>query len=336
MRSNTSELISSVEAEMNENGDKRDAWEVIIQRFWAHVRQYGVANFSASTEEWESTDFPKLRMRVNCFLDSDGVSLVVRLLNDDIPQLTELGFDIEAVQRIQKNISRTSGLILVTGPTGSGKTTTLGSIINEINLNKSSHIITIEDPIEFKYRQYSPLVPNSEIYQSLITQREVYVHCNNFRDGLNDALRQDPNIILVGECRTRETLEAALVAAETGHLVLSTLHTNGGYQTINRIISEFPIDRKEFICKQLAGNLLGIISQRLLLKQDQKGRVLCYEYLEMNGGIKSALMESKPERIPNSMTPENSIKWNTNLKTLFEQGLISEDVYTANRMSEQD
>jgi twitching motility protein PilT len=153
---------------------------------------------------------------------------------------------------------------------------------------------------------------------------------------LNDALRQDPNLILVGEMRTRDTLEAALVAAETGHLVLSTLHTNGGYQTISRIISEFEKERHEFITKQLAMNLICVVSQRLLPRIDEPGRVLCYEILEVQGAIKSALMSGVPERIPNAMTPQNSIKWNEHLRGLLSHGIVSQESFAINRMNEQD
>ena len=278
MRSNSAHHLATVEAELAEArgpqgrpGPAVTAWDLIIDKFWKHLQQQGAVNFSASSGDRTDVEGSNLRLRVCCFLDADGVSLVIRRLSESIPSLTELGFGSEAVQRIRRCYNRACGLILVTGPTGSGKTTTLGSLINEINLSRSHHIITIEDPIEIRHPQFSPLVPQSEVYRCLLTQREVYIHCNTFREGLNDALRQDPNIILVGEMRTRDTLEAALVAAETGHLVLSTLHTNGGYQTISRIISEFEKERHEFITKQLATNLLGVITQRLLPRAHQPG-----------------------------------------------------------------
>ncbi len=344
MRSNAAHHLASVEAELvngrqNSSGNHSSistAWDLIIDKFWKHLQEFGVVNFSAGTDEWEESLVLPTRLRVCCFLDADGVSVVVRRLSDTIPNLIELGFNEEAVQRIRKAYSRACGLILVTGPTGSGKTTTLGSIIHEINITRSQHIVTIEDPIEIRHKQFSPLVPGSEIYRCLVTQREVFIHCNSFREGLNDALRQDPNIIMVGEMRTRDTLEAALVAAETGHLVLSTLHTNGGYQTISRIISEFEKERHEFITRQLAMNLICVVSQRLLPQIKEAGRTLCYEILEVQGAVKSALMSGVPERIPNAMTPQNSIKWNEHLRWLLGKGEISPETFEINRMNEQD
>lgn len=305
-----------------------------VTSFYEDLRRQGSANFSCSSELL-GEDFPKTRLRIHTFLDSEGISIVGRVLRDEIPALETLGFDTEAVERIQRQLRKPTGMILVTGPTGSGKTTTLGSIINHINLTCAKHIVTVEDPIEIHYGQYSPLIEGSEVYRSLITQREVGVHTDQFRNGLLDALRQDPNMILLGELRSMETIEAALNASETGHLVFSTLHTNGGYKTINRIISEFPADRRNFICNQLAANLNCIISQRLLPRADRPGRVLAYEYLEIAGPVKAALISGDPDRIPNSMDAKNSIRWNDNLKGLFSSHILSEEVYQMNLMEEE-
>ncbi len=305
-----------------------------LSSFYEDLKRQGAANFSCSSELL-GEDFPKTRLRIHAFLDSEGISIVGRVLRDEIPTVEKLGFDPETIERIQKQIQKPTGLILVTGPTGSGKTTTLGSLIQSINLSCPKHIITVEDPIEIHYSQYSPLIEGSEIYRSLITQREVGVHTDSFRNGLHDALRQDPNMILLGELRSMETIEAALNASETGHLVFSTLHTNGGYKTINRIVSEFPADRRNFICNQLAANLNCIISQRLLPRIDRPGRVLAYEYLEITGPVKAALISGDPDRIPNCMDSKNSFRWNDNLKGLHQSRIISEEVLQMNLMEEQ-
>lgn len=305
-----------------------------LSSFYEDLRKQGAVNFSCSAELL-GEDFPKNRLRIHTFLDSDGISIVGRILREQIPSIEKLGFDSETIHRIQTQTQKSTGMILVTGPTGSGKTTTLGSIIQSINLSSPKHIITVEDPIEIHYGQYSPLIEGSEINRSLITQREVGVHTDSYRNGLHDALRQDPNMILLGELRSMETIESALNASETGHLVFSTLHTNGGYKTINRIISEFPADRRNFICNQLAANLNCIISQRLLPRIDRPGRVLAYEYLEVTGPIKAALISGDPDRIPNCMDNTNSFRWNDNLKELYQEKIISEEILQMNLMEEQ-
>lgn len=305
-----------------------------LSSFYEDLRKQGAVNFSCSAELL-GEDFPKNRLRIHTFLDSDGISIVGRILREQIPCIEKLGFDSETIHRIQTQTQKSTGMILVTGPTGSGKTTTLGSIIQSINLSSPKHIITVEDPIEIHYGQFSPLIEGSEIYRSLITQREVGVHTDSYRSGLHDALRQDPNMILLGELRSMETIESALNASETGHLVFSTLHTNGGYKTINRIISEFPSDRRNFICNQLAANLNCIISQRLLPRVDRPGRVLAYEYLEVTGPIKAALISGDPDRIPNCMDNTNSFRWNDNLKELYQEKIISEEILQMNLMEEQ-
>jgi pilus retraction protein PilT len=305
-----------------------------IPQFYEELKRNGAVNFSCSSELL-GEEIPKTRLRIHTFLDSEGISIVGRILKNEIPDFEGLGFDPDSIQRIQSQIRKPTGMILVTGPTGSGKTTTLGSIVQYINLTTPKHIVTVEDPIEIHYGQYSPLIEGSDIYRSLITQREVGVHTDSFRNGLHDALRQDPNIILLGELRSMETIESALNASETGHLVFSTLHTNGGYKTINRIVSEFPADRRNFICSQLAANLNCIISQRLLPRIDRTGRILAYEYLEISGPVKAALLSGDPERIPNSMDSKNSIRWNDNLRALRQEKIISEEVMQMNWMEEQ-
>jgi twitching motility protein PilT len=205
------------------------------------------------------------RFRVNCYRQRGSVNIVMRAVSGASQNFDELGLP----QAIEDMCNEHRGLILVTGPTGSGKTTTLGSMIDFINAKRRCNIITLEDPIEV-------LHPDK---LSLVSQREVGVDTHSFAEGLRRALRQDPDVILIGEMRDSETVEAALAAAETGHLVLSTLHTIDATETINRVIDFFPPHHQKQIRLILAGSLRGIVSQRLLPRADEKGRVAAIEIL---------------------------------------------------------
>ncbi len=292
-------------------------------------------NFSCSTGESGDPDMPIVRLRINVFHDSNGLAFVARVLADTIRPLEELGFEENVCESLKKSIMLPSGLVLVTGPTGSGKTTTLAALINYINMNRQGHIITIEDPVEILFPQFYPNVADTEKYKCLITQREVYVDTPSFKTGLEDSLREDPDVILVGEIRSLETMESALAAAETGHLVFATLHTNGGYQTIGRIKSEFPASRHNFVIHQLAANLRCIVSQTLLPAADGLGRVLGYEYLENIDQVKAAISQDKIESIPAQMK-DPCIQWNARLKNLREDARISEETYTRHLSKDQN
>jgi twitching motility protein PilT len=212
------------------------------------------------------------RFRANVFQQRSSVSIVLRVIPDRVRTMTELGLPpiCERVADDQR------GLILVTGATGSGKSSTLASMIDHINASRGGHIITIEDPIEFLHRDR----------KSFITQREVDVDTRSFAEALRGALRQDPDVILVGEMRDHETIETALTAAETGHLVLSTLHTLDATETITRIVSSFPPHQQKSVRLQLAGILRGVISMRLVRAQNGMGRVPACEVLVSTGLIR--------------------------------------------------
>lgn len=205
------------------------------------------------------------RFRVNCYRQRGSVNIVMRAVSPASKNFSELGLP-PAVEQI---CNETRGMILVTGPTGSGKSTTLGAMIDHINSNRRGNIITLEDPIEI-------LHPDK---MSIVSQREVGVDTDSFAQGLRRILRQDPDVILIGEMRDRETVEAALRAAETGHLVLSTLHTIDATETINRIIDFFPPSQQQQVRLLLAGSLKGVLSQRLLPRADATGRVPATEVL---------------------------------------------------------
>lgn len=226
------------------------------------------------------------RFRVNVFMDRFGIGAVLRLIPSKIPAFEEL--NLPPVLREFCHLSK--GLVLVTGPTGSGKSTTLAALIDFINRTRNDHIITIEDPVEFVHSPKG----------CLINQREVHSHTRSFPNALRAALREDPDIVLVGELRDLETMEIALETAETGHLVFGTLHTNTAASTVDRIIDKFPSDRQNQIRTMLASSLKAVVAQTLCKKKG-KGRVAAVEVLVVNTAVASNIREGKTFMIPSSM-----------------------------------
>ncbi len=224
------------------------------------------------------------RFRVNIFKQRGTLSFVIRLVNTDIPAPESLGLPPSVLELTIKK----RGLVLVTGPTGSGKSTTLASLINIINQNYSKHIITLEDPIEYLHTHA----------KSVVNQREIGIDTQSYAAALRAALREDPDIILVGEMRDLDTISTAVTAAETGHLVFSTLHTIGAVPTIERIIDVFPTHQQAQIRIQLATLLEAIISQQLLPTADKKGRVAAFEIMYATSAIRNLIREAKPHQIP--------------------------------------
>ncbi|MDD3000474.1 MAG: PilT/PilU family type 4a pilus ATPase [Candidatus Riflebacteria bacterium] len=240
----------------------------------------GDADFAYSMDEHS-------RFRINLLRDRNGVSAVFRHISNNIMSLEELGMpDILRVWA-----EHPKGLILVTGPTGSGKSTTLAAMIDHINRVKNCHILTIEDPIEYVHVSKS----------SLVNQREVNVHTSSFSRALKAALREDPDVVLVGEMRDLETVSMALETANTGHLVLATLHTSTAINTVNRIIEQFPSDSQEQIRKSLCDNLIGVCCQRLCRKVGG-GRVPAYEIMNMDYGMSNLIREGKTHMLETAMT----------------------------------
>ncbi len=224
------------------------------------------------------------RFRVNIFKQRGTMSFVIRLVNTTIPDPDQLGLTDEVVELTSKK----RGLILVTGPTGSGKSTTLASLINIINKNYKKHIITLEDPIEYLHTHA----------ESVVNQREIGIDTMSYAAALRAALREDPDVILVGEMRDLDTISTAVTAAETGHLVFSTLHTIGAVPTIDRIIDVFPTHQQAQIRLQLATLLEAIISQQLLPTADKQGRVAAFEIMFANSAIRNLIREAKSHQIP--------------------------------------
>jgi twitching motility protein PilT len=239
-------------------------------------------------EETGSGDFgfaygEEARFRVAIFKQKGHCSLVLRKIPNKILTFQQIGLPAMAEQICR----RPRGIFLVTGPTGSGKTTTLATMIDYINTNFDRHIITMEDPIEY-YHQHK---------KSIVVQREVGVDVPNFSEALRRALRQDPDVMLVGEMRDLATISSAITAAETGHLVFGTLHTSGAASTINRIIDAFPTDQQEQVRVQLAGNLIAVLSQALCPRVDTDGMLAAYEFMYVTPGIQNLIRENKSFRI---------------------------------------
>jgi twitching motility protein PilT len=233
------------------------------------------------------------RFRVNIFQQRGTIGIVARVIPDQIRSFSELGLP----PVLQKIAEEQRGLVLVTGTTGSGKSTTLAAMVDYINQNRSSHIVTVEDPIEFLHKNK----------KSFVTQREIDVDTRSFAEALRGSLRQDPDVILVGEMRDMETMETALSAAETGHLVLSTLHTLDAVETINRILTAFPPFQQRMIRVQLAGLLRGIISQRLMKSAKGRGRVPAIEVLVSTGLVREYILnEEKTSQIRDAISAGTS------------------------------
>jgi twitching motility protein PilT len=244
-------------------------------------------------EQWhqlKDTDFAHeteaARFRVNVFADRKGIGAVLRQIPNNIKTAEEMGLS----KHILDLCFLTKGLVLVTGPTGSGKSTTLAAMVDFINRNREDHIITIEDPIEFVH-------PNKKC---LVNQREIGVHTSSFKQALRAALREDPDIVLVGELRDLETIAIAIETAETGHLVFGTLHTNTAPSTVDRIIDQFPADRQPQIRMMLSESLKGVITQ-CLAKKMGGGRAAAQEVLLVTSGVANLIREGKTFQIPSIM-----------------------------------
>ena len=270
--------------------------------------------------EKKSVDFTyklndEYRFRVNIFFQIDGISAVFRTIPVKIPEIDELGLP-PSIKDICDTAMR--GVVLLTGPTGSGKTTTIASMINRINRQRTSHVVTIEDPVEFIFKDE----------KCIINQRAIGEDCNNFADSLRAALREDPDVIFVGEMRDLETIETALHAAETGHLVFSTVHTIDAKETVNRIIAMFEQAEQERIRMTLASVLEAVISQRLARTTDGK-RVAVVEVLRKNTRIKDMILDSRDDEIPDAIADGRNTygmqTFDQHLLDLYRDGVITRE-----------
>jgi twitching motility protein PilT len=278
---------------------------IVPVQMWDVFKQKGELDFSYSIAGVS-------RFRVNTFHQRSCISLSLRIVPTKIPTIQEL--DLPEV--LTKIIELPQGLILVTGPTGSGKSTTLAAMIDYMNKTMRKHVITLEDPIEYLHKHGN----------CIIDQREVGFDTSNFSNGLRAALRQDPDVILVGEMRDLETIQTAITAAETGHLVLATLHTSGAPATINRIIDVFSPAQQQQIRIQLASVLVGIVSQRLFQTIDHKSRVAATEIMINNPAIANLIRNEKVHQIISVMQTSKAQGMHTlesSIKELIDRGFIS-------------
>ena len=260
------------------------------------------------------------RFRVNAFKQRHGATLVMRVIKMNPPRLADLNLP----RSISKILNLQEGLVLVTGPTGSGKSTTLAALINEINHKEELHVITIEDPVEY---MHSPA-------KCIINQREVGEDSETYSSALKSALREDPDIILMGEIRDLESMSIALRAAETGHLVFSTLHTESAAKTIDRLIDMFPVERQKQALSQLSTTLKAVISQRLLPRSDRPGRIGAFEIMFVNTAIANLIRENKIPQIEQMISLNQStgmITRKLSIENLLKRGIISKE--TADKYS---
>ena len=259
-----------------------------------------------------SLDVPDVsRFRVNVFQQARGVSAVFRVIPYDIPSLQALHAPVIFSELVHKP----RGLVLVTGPTGSGKSTTLAAMVDVLNQTQPKHIVTIEDPIEFVHTSQ----------QCLIQQREVGVHTHSFANALRAALREDPDVILVGELRDLETIRLAITAAETGHLVLGTLHTSSAAKTMDRIVDVFPAEEKDMARSMLSESLNAVISQVLCKRKDGAGRVAAYEVMVGTPAVRNLIREGKVAQLYSAIQTGRAVGMQTldqSLAALVQQGLI--------------
>jgi twitching motility protein PilT len=320
---NASDLhISSGEPPMiRKDGDLEKLDISPLSKEGVHTILYDILNDRQrkSFEETHELDFAisfgeTSRYRVNAFVQSRGEAIVFRTIPVEIPSLSDLGLPAILADLARKE----KGLVLVTGPTGSGKSTTLAAMIEFINSEDKVHIITVEDPIEFTY------APK----KALINQRELGTHTKSFASALRSALREDPDVILVGEMRDLETISLAITAAETGHLVLATLHTSSAPKTIDRVIDVFPAEQQAQIRTMLSESILAIISQNLIKHKDGKGRVAALEIMIATHAIRNLIREGKIAQIHSSIQTGRQYGMQTMdnaLKELHEKGFVSMD-----------
>ncbi|MGL4398577.1 MAG: type IV pilus twitching motility protein PilT [Luteolibacter sp.] len=286
---------------------ERLARSFLSQKEWDRLEEKGDIDFAYSTENG--------RYRASVVKQRLGLDLVFRIINDKIKTLEDIGLPLEHILPLTRY---QNGLVLVTGSVGSGKSTTLAALVDFINRDREDHILTLEDPIEYVFGSKG----------CHVNQREVHKHTESFARALRGALREDPDVIMVGEMRDLETIQLALTAAETGHLVLGTLHTGNAPRTLDRVLDVFPTDQRDQIRIMVSESLRGILSQQLVPRADGSGRVLALELLVNTPAVSNCIREGKTFMLPGVMqTGKNvgMITMDESLRQLYVKGLISKE-----------
>ncbi|MBR3684516.1 MAG: type IV pilus twitching motility protein PilT [Lachnospiraceae bacterium] len=282
------------------------ARQIMNEKQWDIFEERGELDMSFSIQSLG-------RYRVNAYKQRGSVALALRLVGTAVPPAEELGIPESVIDLYQ----RKRGLVLVTGPTGSGKSTTLAAIIDKINNNREAHVITLEDPIEYLHQHK----------QSMVNQREIGLDSKTYANALRAALREDPDVILVGEMRDFETISVAITAAETGHLVLSSLHTIGAASTVDRVIDVFPPHQQQQIRVQLANVLEAVVSQQLIPTADGNGRVAAFEVMHSNHAVRNLIREGKTHQLLGVMQTNRKLGMITMDEAIMQ--LFQEDKITA-------
>ena len=301
-------ILGDINIEPNSKIEEKDIEELLKK----NCSEEDIKRFNSKNELDTAVMLGELRFRANFYKTLNGTAAVLRRIESKVPLMDDLSLPPILFELLDTH----KGLVLVTGPTGSGKSTTLAAIINQINESRQSNIITIEDPVEFIHKDK----------KSIVSQREVGKQTESFAHALKAALREDPDVILVGEMRDLETIGMALTAAETGHLVFGTLHTSGAPNTINRIIDVFPPEQQGQIRAQIAESLKMVVTQKLFKKKDGSGRIGAFEVMVCNAPIKNLIREAKIHQIPSVMQTaqrEGMMTMEKSIEDLIGTGVIS-------------
>ncbi len=337
------ELITNRESGSHGFGNDQNLEQRVDEKIRLAISKFAetrVADFSCDGVPMGDSGERSGRLRIQAHLSSSGLGVTCRILNDFIPELESLGIDPDTTDTLRHGVLKRAGLCLVTGPTGSGKSTTLASLIDWLRRNHPKHIVTVEDPIEYQYPDDmdDPDYPGHRIPSpSIVTQQEVGRDLHSYRQGLKDVLRKAPHVILLGEIRDREAMETCMEAAQTGHLVLSTLHTTGAVKTIGRILELYPKDSHSSVLSRLAEILIFIHSQGLL--NGVQRRVLTYEFLQNNDdAVSSAISnyDGGARSLEDVIRRAGNIEWDNNLRRLLNQGLITRDTFENVKMNRND
>lgn len=337
------ELLRHRESGAHGFGEKEEVeggGEQKIDEFVHIFHQRHVDDFSCDGIYIATTGKVSGRLRVQAHLSASGIGITIRILNDSIPTISSLGIDPDTAEMLRIAVQKRAGLCLVTGPTGSGKSTTLASLIDWLRRNYSKHIVTVEDPVEYQYPfdMDDPNNPGQKIMApSIVTQQEVGRDVESYRQGLKDVLRKAPHVILLGEIRDREAMETCMEAAQTGHLVLSTLHTTGAVKTLGRILEMYPRENHPAVLNRLSEVLIFIHSQGLLNGIDK--RVLTYEFLQNNeDAVSSAIggYDQGARALEDAIKRSGNIAWDDKLLSIYKEGKISQEVYENAQMHRED